>query len=77
MALSKGLVQQNGSWFAFEGEKFAQGREQALTVLKTEKDFFEKLYQAVVSKIDVHASNIGASIEQGQSELDTDFIEEE
>ena len=35
-AITFNVVQQSGSWFSFEGEKFAQGREQSLHYLKSE-----------------------------------------
>lgn len=72
MALLKGVIQQNGSWLSFEGEKFAQGRDQALSVLKTEKEFFEKIYQTVVSKLDSQSGHTGTPLE-----TEKDFIEEE
>ena len=33
-----GVILQSGSWFSFDGVKFAQGREQALIYLKENKD---------------------------------------
>ena len=37
-AIFYGVVAQSGSWFAYEGNKMAQGREQALIYLKQEKE---------------------------------------
>jgi len=37
-AIFYGVVAQSGSWFAYEGNKIAQGREQALVYLKQEKE---------------------------------------
>jgi recombination protein RecA len=37
-ALFYGVVTQSGSWFAYEGNKMAQGREQVLQYLKQEKE---------------------------------------
>jgi recombination protein RecA len=37
-AIFYGVVAQSGSWFAYEGNKVAQGREQALAYLKQEKE---------------------------------------
>lgn len=37
-AISFGVVSQSGSWFAYEGNKIAQGREQVLQYLNHEKD---------------------------------------
>ena len=38
-ALHFKIIVQSGSWFAFEGIKIAQGRDQALQYLKTASDF--------------------------------------
>ena len=38
MALKKDVVKQSGSWFSFKGAKIAQGREQALRLLKGDKE---------------------------------------
>ena len=50
-ALFYKVIQQSGSWFSFEGKKIAQGREQALNFLKTEKEvassIFTKVYEVI------------------------------
>ncbi len=47
VALVKGLVTKSGAWLAFEGKNFAQGREQALQVLKKDEQFFELLRKKI------------------------------
>ena len=42
-ALVYGVVQQAGSWFSFEGEKLAQGREHVVHGLKTNKELIDKV----------------------------------
>lgn len=42
-AITFGIIQQSGSWLSFKGEKFAQGREQALVYLKEKVDFANAL----------------------------------
>jgi len=46
-ALSYQVVQQSGAWFSYKGEKFAQGREQALAYLSAEPAFANTLEQEV------------------------------
>jgi recombination protein RecA len=46
-ALIYGVVQQSGSWLSFKGEKFAQGREQALIYIREKHDFA----QAVLTEV--------------------------
>jgi len=43
-AIARGIIVQSGSWFAFEGAKIAQGRDQALNYLKSEKEMTEKIF---------------------------------
>ena len=46
-ALFYNVVKQSGSWFSFDGRKIAQGREQALSFLKTEKDTTQAIFTKV------------------------------
>ncbi|MCH7989410.1 MAG: hypothetical protein IID46_09730 [Planctomycetes bacterium] len=46
-ALFYKVIQQSGSWFSFEGKKIAQGREQALNFLKTEKEVASSIFTKV------------------------------
>jgi recombination protein RecA len=50
-ALHFGVIIQSGSWFSLDGDKFAQGREQALSYLKDKKDQFALIYQKVQATI--------------------------
>ena len=49
-----GVVVQSGSWFAFDGVKFAQGRDQALNYLRENKDqvalIFEKIRETIAAR---------------------------
>jgi recombination protein RecA len=42
-ALKYAVIHQAGSWFSFDGEKIAQGREQVVQMLKTNKEFMDKI----------------------------------
>jgi len=44
MALQAQVVEQSGSWFSFNDEKLAQGREQALKTLEANPALFESIY---------------------------------
>jgi len=46
-ALGNNIITQSGSWFAFEGEKIAQGRDQALEYLKDHPAETEKIEKAI------------------------------
>ena len=47
-ALAYEVIMQAGSWFSYKGEKFAQGREQALTYLKDHESWAHTVAQEVV-----------------------------
>lgn len=42
-AIENNVIVQSGSWFSFENNKIAQGRDQALQFLKTNKDTSEQI----------------------------------
>jgi recombination protein RecA len=46
-ALHFRVVTQSGAWFSCNGEKIAQGREQALAYLKSNKEFAQSIYARV------------------------------
>jgi recombination protein RecA len=46
-AIARGVITQAGSWFAFEGAKIAQGRDQVLQHLKSEKEFAQQVFAKV------------------------------
>ncbi len=50
-ALAYQLVIQGGSWFTFENEKIAQGRDNCLKKLKEDPAFFDKLYRQSEKKL--------------------------
>ncbi len=50
-ALHYKIIAQAGSWFSFDDNKIAQGREQVLQYLKSKKDVFDTIYQRVQSAI--------------------------
>ncbi|MBE0700223.1 MAG: DNA recombination/repair protein RecA, partial [Acholeplasmataceae bacterium] len=42
------IIQKSGAWFAYEGEKIGQGRENAKQYLKDHQDVYGKIYQQVL-----------------------------
>lgn len=47
IALKNSIIKQSGAWFSFEGSNFAQGREQAYNSLKSDAEFFNKIFTKV------------------------------
>ncbi len=52
-----GLFEKRGSWFAFEGEQIAQGREQTKAYIEANKAFEEKLLAKIKEKTAIDASS--------------------
>jgi recombination protein RecA len=49
LATDLDLIQKSGSWFAYEGEKIGQGRENAKQFLFDHPEIFDKIYQQVLT----------------------------
>ncbi|GGA62454.1 recombinase RecA [Ornithinibacillus halotolerans] len=41
------IVQKSGAWYAYQGERLGQGRENAKTFLKENKDIMDEIHQAI------------------------------
>jgi len=50
-ALFHGIIAQSGSWFSFEGNKIAQGREQALKYLKAEAKVTDLILKKITNAV--------------------------
>jgi recombination protein RecA len=53
LGVDKGVVEKNGTWLSFGGERMGQGRENARIFLKENKDIREKLENALRKKMEV------------------------
>jgi len=51
LAVSCDIVQKSGAWFAYEGEKIGQGRENAKTYLKQNPDLLSEIDERVREKL--------------------------
>jgi len=49
MAADANIVQKSGAWFAFDGERIGQGRDNARTYLEQHPDLLDKLEQKVLT----------------------------
>ncbi|MCH7224793.1 recombinase RecA [Haloferula sp. A504] len=52
LALEFDLIQKRGSWFAYNGEQLAQGRDAAKQALKDNEELYEELATKVREKLD-------------------------
>jgi recombination protein RecA len=53
LGIDKGLLEKNGTWISFGGERMGQGRENARVFLKENKDIREKLENALRKKLEI------------------------
>lgn len=52
MALEFDLIQKRGSWFAYNGNQLAQGRDAAKQALKDDSQLFDEITEKVLEKLD-------------------------
>lgn len=67
IALQLGIIHQAGSWFSFEGEKIAQGREQVVHALETDKKLVDNIttcVHAALAKTGTQVDSIIATKEE-------------
>ncbi len=57
-ALLTGSLVQSGSWFSYEGEKIAQGRDGVALALKTQPELFQRMKQRVMESLSATAPAI-------------------
>jgi recombination protein RecA len=70
LGVDKGLVEKSGSWLSFGGERMGQGRENARSFLKENKDIRDKLENALRKKLEIAipgGSNAAASGPNGHT----------
>lgn len=72
-ALHFGIIKQSGSWFSSGEAKIAQGREQALALLKEDKAFFESTYAQVKQVIATkNVAVVSEVTQESDSSVDSD-----
>jgi recombination protein RecA len=53
LGVDKGIVEKSGTWLSYGGERMGQGRENARTFLKENKDIRDKLENALRKKLEI------------------------
>jgi recombination protein RecA len=70
-----GVIQKSGSWFSYEGNKLAQGREAVKALLKDNPELIEKLERQIKDKIQHSSSLVEKTVQgpeqEGEEEEDT------
>jgi len=61
MAVDFGIIEKTGSWFAFEGEKIGQGKENAKKYIIDNPDFMEQIETLIAQKVKVSPLKLASS----------------
>jgi len=54
-AVEYGVIQKGGAWFSYDGEHIGQGRDKAKEYMRSNPDFTDMIYKAVMDKINAEA----------------------
>jgi len=67
LAVEEGVVQKSGAWFSFGEVRLGQGRENAKTFIRENKDLFNEIRQLVMDK-----KGVSGKIKSGSADLSSD-----
>jgi len=56
LAVANNIVEKSGAWYSYAGERIGQGRENARSFLKENKDIFAKLDAELRKKLNIGAA---------------------
>jgi recombination protein RecA len=65
LGVDRGVLEKSGTWISFGSERMGQGRENARTFLKENKDVRDKLELALRKKLEIPIPGAGASATSG------------
>ena len=73
IAVELDLIHKSGSWFSYEGQRIAQGKENARKYIESNEDVMKALTEKILGKKDQVASMIGQDFpDDGEEEIDPD-----
>jgi recombination protein RecA len=62
MGAEEGIIEKSGAWYAFEGERIGQGRENARDFLREHRDVAAKIEARVREKHGIKADAVASAI---------------
>ena len=68
VALDNDVVEKRGSWFSFEGEQLAQGREATKVLLQENEEMQSKILEAIKAKLNIGKMSVKSQDEDSPSE---------
>ncbi len=75
LAVERDLLQKSGSWFSYNGERIAQGRDNVRAYLREHPDVRDEIEQRI--RADFSAGNIAVDLEQSDGEEEEEGLGEE
>ncbi|PID39253.1 MAG: recombinase RecA [Proteobacteria bacterium] len=72
LGVNHDVVEKSGAWYAFEGERIGQGRENAKTFLKENADITERIRLKVMDKVGLGAKSEEDGAEDASAEVSGD-----
>ena len=63
LGVDKRIVEKSGTWFAFNGERLGQGRENAKQFLKDNRDTFKSIEEKVRKELGLNGAPAAAAAE--------------
>ncbi len=66
LAVERDLLQKSGSWFSYNGERIAQGRDNVRAYLREHTDVRDEIERRI--RVDFNAGNIAVDLEQSDGE---------
>ena len=68
LASEVGIVNKSGAWYAYNGDKIGQGRENAKTFLKENKSICEEIEAKVRAQYNLGGANSASAVDQNEKE---------
>ena len=75
LAVERDLLQKSGSWFSYNGERIAQGRDNVRIYLREHPEVRDEIEQRI--RADFNAGNIAVDLEQSDGEEEDEGMEGE
>ena len=75
LAVERDLLQKSGSWFSYNGERIAQGRDNVRVYLREHPEVRDEIEQRI--RADFNAGNIAVDLEQSDGEEEDEGLDEE
>lgn len=67
LAVEKGIIEKSGTWYSYNGSRFAQGRENAKEHLKNHPELFNEIYNKV---LEAYGLKVQQKVSEGETKAE-------